>query len=772
MTGKVSIYFPAEKETSNLRFHLHAPFASTVARDSVRECEANDALRDHLADLVSESMTAIRDQGLLTVGFLATLPNDKDNLSEFYRPVMNRLVKAFREEKLTPMKQGGHASADGIFRGLVRLSDLIADDDLATILGEGTPPMWIANPPQLNHREDNFLSMLNITEWTTNHLVNELSTHSESIVEWLARKPHEWHQGLYSLLYPLMDDFPTKWKLLTLRIVPCSDGIYRVGSECYFPSDDVEDDEDFPRVAKAVFSSGTSTTQQEKAREFLAKIGVREVGEAEQVEAILQQRYSQGSIKPRQHDMERFIELVDKEPGKASLFHKYFIFQLENGNWGKPGIVFLDAPYVDTGLRVYYEAFGEGSGRKWALSPNYHESGIELEKLRKFAKLVGVQTCLEVVETNTHENPDWRYLMGAPGRYRHESSRDTDYVIPKLEQLLQTPNEEISKLVWTTMCASQEKYLTATYRKSWSGGTRCRPSQLVHHLRNAEWIPQQRKGQQGYAFRKPVDAVAEMLPDGYPFYPGSKWLEKIEFGKTESDRKDLERRKQEKQTQDYQRKDTAAEELGFSSVEEAHEAKEMVALKHKDPAGFKRWQDSNREKASFPTRPVRNSERRKERLSQQYANAPEKRYETRERIVRTTRGEIDPETWLRNRYTKDGAQMICQICEKVMPFKKRNSEYYFEAVEVLSKDYFPKEHEAQFLALCPLCAAMYKEFIKREEIAMDSLHATLKDADDLKIPLELGELITSLWFVETHRQDIKTILNRIEDHLDSKFNSP
>ncbi len=50
--GQVCIYFPATKETSKLRFHLHAPFASTVARDSVRECSANDKLRDHLSNLV------------------------------------------------------------------------------------------------------------------------------------------------------------------------------------------------------------------------------------------------------------------------------------------------------------------------------------------------------------------------------------------------------------------------------------------------------------------------------------------------------------------------------------------------------------------------------------------------------------------------------------------------------------------------------------------------------------------------------------------------
>ena len=96
-----------------------------------------------------------------------------------------------------------------------------------------------------------------------------------------------------------------------------------------------------------------------------------------------------------------------------------------------------------------------------------------------------------------------------------------------------------------------------------------------------------------------------------------------------------------------------------------------------------------------------------------------------------------------------------------MPFKKRNGEYYFERVEALSKDYFTKEHEAQFLALCPLCAAMYKEFVKRDEDAMKELHRVLKDSDDLKVRLNLGELETSIRFVQTHRQDMQTILQRI-----------
>ena len=300
--GQVCIYFPAEKETSNLRFHMHAPFASTVARDSVRDCEANDNLRDHVANLTTESMTSIRDQGLLNVSFLAVLPNERDNIPAFYRPIQERLIEAFKSESLTPMKRGGHAPAAGVYRGRRQLSDLIKDEDLATILErDASSPLWIANPPPQSQREDNFLNMLDIPKWETENLVDRLSGESETISKWLAKKSEEWHQSLYVLLNDFLSNAPSypswaatqrKRQLSRLRIVPCSDGKYRVGGDCYFPSDDLEHDEDFPRVAKGVYSSGTSKTQQEKARKFLDDIGVCEVGEAEQVKATLKQRYS------------------------------------------------------------------------------------------------------------------------------------------------------------------------------------------------------------------------------------------------------------------------------------------------------------------------------------------------------------------------------------------------------------------------------------------------------------------------------------------------
>lgn len=244
--GQVCIYFPAEKETSKLRFHLHAPFASTVARDSVRDCPANYELRDHLADLVAESMTAIRDQGLLDVAFLAVLPNERDSLSPFYRPIQEKLIEVFKNGKLTPMKRGDHAAAAGIFRGSGQLSRLVNDEDLATILGENESlPLWAANAPQRYQREDSFLSLLEIPELNEEDLIDRLSEKPELIETWLKCKTNEWHQGFYAFLGESLSrrqSYHILHKLRNLEIVRLSDGTYKKGGDCYFPRENSDND--------------------------------------------------------------------------------------------------------------------------------------------------------------------------------------------------------------------------------------------------------------------------------------------------------------------------------------------------------------------------------------------------------------------------------------------------------------------------------------------------------------------------------------------------
>ena len=447
--GQVCIYFPAENETSNLRFHLHSPFASTVARNSIRDCPANDELRDHLADLVAESMFAIRDQGLLDVAFLAVLPNDGDNRSSFNQPIQEKLVELFNNEKLTPMKRGGHAAAKGAFKGSAKLSDLIDDKDLARILGDGhSSPLWIKNP-QSGSREDNFLYMLEKKEWTTQDLIDKLFEESEVIMKCLARKNYDWHRKLYVLLsdeleklnksleynrYESIFKQERKDKLLNLRIIRCSDKKYRKGKDCFFPSDGVEDDEEFPHVAKRLYSSVKDENRRYRVCQSLKNMGVRKVKESDRVKMILEQRYSKGSIESDPQDLERFIAFVKKEPDKAYMFKEYYIFELERQDgrrWGTPKIVFLDSPYLDTGLKAYYEALDDDTDRKWALSPKYKKYGIEPEKLGKFAEMVGAQIKLEAKEQKIpFFHPDRDYLRRAPGE-RKRNEINTDYTIPE-----------------------------------------------------------------------------------------------------------------------------------------------------------------------------------------------------------------------------------------------------------------------------------------------------------------------------------------------------
>ncbi len=770
--GKVCIYFPADKETSNLKFHIHAPFASTVARDSVRDCEANNKLRDCLAELIADSMIFIRDRGLLTMGFLQTLPNDKDNLTTFYKPIQKALIEIFKSKELTPMKIGGHAPASKIFRGLVQISNLIKDEDLVRIMGEGySSPIWVANPPQRNQREDNFLSTLGISEWTTEELVNYLKSDSNKIEQWLRTKTDEWHKNLYIVLNDYLSDISSKDNkystivvtervsgkyrnqlisnniaekkkkiLQTLRIIRLSDGSYSIGSKCFFPTKEIEHDKIMLRVSKSVYNFNKSEGK-DKAREFLEFMGVKEVGEAEQVEAILQERYSQlsfynGSLKPNISDIKRFIALINKDESKSNLFKHYHILKLSNGKWGKPSQTYIDLPFADTGLKIYYDAVGE-KAQCWGLSTDYLNCGVSLEKIISFAEKIGVATSLEIK--------------------KEEKNHDINYNIDFLDQVLNSKNLSISKLVWKTLIKYENKadydYLYRS-KKAVKFYNHKVQSDIVSTLKLYKWIPQKIHQNEEIEFVYPSEADSKLLPDGFQFDSGWKWVKAVEFGSSVIKRQEAQFIAEREKDIVFQKTEEVVKKLGFISSDEA---KEIADLKNKDPEGFKKWKERNIITASFPNKPVTIPERRQEKIIEQFTDAPLKEYEARTRNVRVSSGAIDKNIWLKNNYTNEDYKMVCQICKKEMPFKKRNGEYYFEAVEMLSNKYFLKEHEAQFLALCPLCAAMFKEFIKNDDNAMKKLVDDLNNSVSSEIPIKL-DIETTIKFVDVHWNDLRIII--------------
>jgi hypothetical protein len=186
---------------------------------------------------------------------------------------------------------------------------------------------------------------------------------------------------------------------------------------------------------------------------------------------------------------------------------------------------------------------------------------------------------------------------------------------------------------------------------------------------------------------------------------------------------------------------------------------EDIILMQEHSEQFRQWKEAMRSfqesRPAFPERSTRAPERRETKLAESIEASDHKDYEERSRSVRVSRQRIEPSTWLKSQYTNDDGQMICQICEQEMPFRKRNGEHYFEAVEGVNGE---KEFEGLFLALCPLCAAKFKELVKRDSGTMAEFQESVRGAEGLTLPIPLGDEEASVRFVETHLCAMKTYL--------------
>ena len=773
--------FPT-RENTGLRFMLNGPYRTNPPRETISETDAfNLHLMKVTCRLMKELLPKLRDRKYLTVQFLSILPNEGDTLLDFYIPLRNTIINEFQNKRLTPTREKNkHATASRLYRdeNEGELSALIKDKDLAILLKKKrSQPLWVANLPprkrnergqfvqdanahRRNERIDDFLTMLNISKWSIYDFIEILENQPNLATKWLKKKSNTDHQELYDFLSDKAD------LCSDLRIVRCSDGKYRIGEECHFPIDDVEyehqegdtQEEHFHYVAKEVYLSGRSKNQQKKAREFLEDVGVCEVDEAERIKLILKQRYTQNAVarlEGKQHieDMERFIAFVEDDPDKADMFEDSCIFKTSNG-YLKASEIFLGAPYFNTGLAAYYDVGNVEFSFRFPLA--YGGFPIDMERLGKFAEAVGAMTKLEaILDQNMHHfegHPEWEHLGQGSGNWT-EHGVDQDYTILEFHVLLDNPSIAKSKLIWQTMCSLPERELKAQFRWHARDYTRTANSSLVHELRNSKWVPQ-KDANSKISFVRPCNALIKCLPKGFTYETGQKWLDAVEFGK-EVEQKRLENNlKRAEQRERNQR----AKEMGFDSANEANTMAEIANTLKEQGKSL----DELHNKLTA-------GKRRKERILIELEDAPEKEYEQRLRSVRSTTGTIDRRTHLRARYTTDDNNMECQMCRQDMPFKKRHSNKdYFEAVEALKKDHFPKEHEAQHLALCPNCAAKYKEVVKRDTKTREALYKLLKDSNESEIRLKSNGQTIRIWFEEKHWYDLKAVLHYYENPQDSE----
>lgn len=752
--GQVAVFFPAAKETSGLRFHIHAPFVPELSRASIKETPANRPLFHQLASLSAASLHQIRDLGLFTADLLSVLPNPQDLLSDRYKLIRETIIEAMNSKPLTPTYARGYAPARQLLQAKASLKELLTLEDLEFLIEyEEESYQWAIGAAQKNTNADRFLAGLAIKKWDVEDFVELLKAKTlpqptkvepsvlpprpdSKLMGWLSGKSLDWHQQLYALLYTQLSEDDDFDDLMNRIIVRLSNGKYEKGDSSFFPNEGVDHDDELPRVDRAVFMSGKNKSQQEKARKFLEAIGVREVGEAEQIEVLLKRRYRAEDPSPRKKDLRRFVALIDKEPQRAKTFENYCIFEGEDGKWHRPGDIYLDQPFVNSGLAVYYGVIGV-QAKRYALADWYRNDGVSVERIAKFAQALGAQSLLELKKTSCTANSKWDYLKSVPGD-RYATPINHDYTIEGINNLLVRPSLAISQLIWRTLVSTPKSpnYLVAIYQKNEKGGAYKADSQLVHHLRSAAWVPQS-----GGRFVRPAEADHDLLPEGFAYDPGWQWLKALHFGQDEV-----------KRVENHKQRQNVARLMGLEDVESLDHAKRFVSLlTAAERERFLAEQEARR--IELPEREPANPERRAERVGIQAQEAPERVFEKRLRSVAIGSEPVKEEArqYLRQQYTNHEV-MICQVCKSALPFKLDDGLDYFETVSFLTR--LDRQHYQNYLALCPNHAAMFQY----ANPSRDELHRLLKVMDGNHIEIILAQCAQSLYFTKTHIADLRAVL--------------
>ncbi len=761
----VSIFFPAVKEYSGLKFYVHAPFASTIARDSVRDCLPNEILCEKLADLAVESLTTVRERGLLDMSFLSTLPNHKDTLGKLYLNIREKILTAFQTDSFTPAAMGGYVPAQDLIVGPKDIRDVFSDKDMEELLGV-TLPVWAASAPPGNIRADSFLESLEMASWGWDDLGDVDGETYDRLHAMFEKRDDLWLMHFYSLagekmLRSYSLSFTDLFKnLKTDKCIRDTTGILRAPEQIFFPDDEGKALPDgIHTVKKEVL--GRSEAQQKNVRAFLETLDVREYGEKSLVELTLQ-KYKKFQTVPtdfEEHirDIRLFLAYARTHSFSSDVLRVDRLFYGEKGDavfLASLPDLYLDEPFEKTGLKEIASILG-----KIPLSARYAKvlTREEILSFASLAKHLGVCSCISVEKIPLYYR-DIRSKLYTKDHGRVSIyGREDDFTIKNLNSILELKTVSSSLLVWNALIRAPREANFAYYRRTASSPTYTEESDLIMKLKAAAWIPDK-----DGVFHKPQDIIPSRLHDRFIYDESNGLLAAIEFGKNFYANQEI-----------HQKQEEAAQQIGFESAEEAAEiAKLKQALEQagldmksilRDQLSRHHEQSRRKSLGEFPRGQSRDIDRHYDKAREKISDAPQKHYEVRSRSVRTSGASIDYKTYLREEYTNQEGALFCQMCQNVMPFQElEGTNYYFEGRQLLND--MAQECEANHLALCPLCAAKYKELAQRSVQAMNDLKQALRNADiegSLEVPLSLGEKegMVKLCFTQRHLIDIQAMLD-------------
>lgn len=777
INGQVFIYFPAAKETSGLKFHIHAPFASTVARDSVRDVPGNTTLVAGIAGLVTRALSTMRDSGLITDGLLGALPNDRDELPALYSILREQIITAFNNERLTPVVGGGHAPATVLLR-FMRSTLSIDDANFLRSFGEKNSRVvatgWL---PLREGRPRAFLDSLGAESFGRSELSRifrllaasykavsvygagastEYNARLTAWENWISDKTDAWLRGFYVMLENLVprninrSDIEGQDFLDRLRAVPLirvQDGA-RVrhvrGGMAHLPTTPGLRAKGLVIDSLAVFEGANDPGDQDVLRAFYRHANVRYWDTTAQMDARFQSYETQPASVTRQHlaDLKALARLINEKVVRTADYEgrPILVAVRRDGSryWASPTDAYLDAPISSTGLASLYESGEFPSTPPGRLDPGYVDATADVIGL---ARELGVLDRLTIAECDARDNPQFRTERTGRENYKRIS---TDWSIPHFDKILSIGDEVLLRGLWRLVVSAPVKYADAVYQANGSSRRHVMQSRLLQKLRTEAWILDQDGN-----LRIPADMTVDELAEGLLLPTSAPLLEHAEFG-----------RKAATETQRHKLDTEVARKYGFGSPEEMQQ---IAELRKRDPEKFKILIKNMETELRLPDASTAVPEQRARRAVELAADAPARKYARRERSVyiqipghhSAARG------YLMHFYTNEDQIMVCQVCTLPMPFQI-DGRYYFEAVQ------FVKDSERDLrenrLALCPTCAAKYRHArsTSLQELRDALLSLEIESKGSVTVDVVLAGEETKIRFVGKHAIDLQAALAKSE----------
>jgi hypothetical protein len=746
------VFFPTEKET-RLGFLLQGPFRTTLARDNIpKEDDWNQKLLQTAADLLSQTLPRLRDLGYLTVSLLEALPINPDDFPEggMFLPLTAAVRQTLREQPLLPAADGTFVSASQAkLAGSADLRELLGHEQLQRLLDSDQPVRWLSGEitergmPELWKYLRNALAIEEIDAESFARRINKSFLQNQTD-EWLIRF-YAFLANQRALWRPQKSNQPAGI-LRTKPIIRLSDDrqvipFQLVGDKeqpnAYLPTAaDAEIESEFPLVKESI-------VKDEAAREFLQELGLPQADlVSELIDKILPKYKEPGGqvISPQEHG--RHIDKILRALAVTSQDHRELDRKrLETALKETP---FLNSVNNVTGIKAYKkpeEIYFRSPELELYFQENQEAWFINEDRGSEQWKKLGVATIPRFLSVDSQLSWEERSALIGNEGYTYCISTE-DYLLDGLEHFLNNLNnyneeqqKARSKYLWSFLVDffreksdwTKDRFFKGTYK--WFYYTKRYENfdaRWLKLLREKPWLPSPAGG-----LCKPADITIAQLPP--EFERDDYLIKKIGFKPDEGE-----------EIRELAQKAGVPEDI-------------LVTLRNRPELIPKL-----RKLAAQPSFPSRSSAEGSEgRYWEDIEHAPPVEFNQRVRGIRTSRGKIDPQTWLRSQYTNQDNEMVCQLCKKVMPFKKLDGHYYFEAVEIVKG--IKEELEEKFLALCPVCAAKYKYFVKGESGGrkqMDDITSYILENDGLEIPVLLDNEKETIKFTQLHYNRLKIIFQK------------